>query len=237
MCSFYDRDVSLRLSAALNIRRCAVGPGPRPTELCIRDGRPAMPKPGRPGQEWTPPSGSDPEAVTQVARVDTGDAIEQLQLPVSSPHSSLVTVTLRSPMGLVLEESAPACVQVAEVVPGGAAATAQVRVGDRVRAVTAATMQMTYPTANLLLGGVGRPRLKRVALPATGRSLAWVSGALRSNADLEGGQATLVLERAGGAELQLQQRGQGRAQGLREAEAEGADKDAGGSIFDPSLFE
>ncbi|KAJ9509111.1 hypothetical protein QJQ45_001564 [Haematococcus lacustris] len=45
---FHDRDVS----AALNIRRCAVGPGPRPTELCYWDGRPAMPKPGRPGQEW-----------------------------------------------------------------------------------------------------------------------------------------------------------------------------------------
>ncbi|KAJ9522840.1 hypothetical protein QJQ45_023626 [Haematococcus lacustris] len=45
---FYDRDVS----AALNIRRCAVGPGPRPTELCYWDGRPAMPKPGRQGQEW-----------------------------------------------------------------------------------------------------------------------------------------------------------------------------------------
>ncbi|KAJ9525897.1 hypothetical protein QJQ45_009231 [Haematococcus lacustris] len=45
---FYDRDVS----AALNIRRCAVGPGPRPTELCYWDGRPAMPKPGRPDQEW-----------------------------------------------------------------------------------------------------------------------------------------------------------------------------------------
>ncbi|KAJ9514798.1 hypothetical protein QJQ45_028478 [Haematococcus lacustris] len=45
---FYDRDVS----AALNIRRCAVGPGPRPTELCYWDGRPAMPKLGRPGQEW-----------------------------------------------------------------------------------------------------------------------------------------------------------------------------------------
>ncbi|KAJ9510050.1 hypothetical protein QJQ45_011725 [Haematococcus lacustris] len=43
---FYDRDVS----AALNIRRCAVGPGPRPTELCYWDGRPAMPKPGQPGQ-------------------------------------------------------------------------------------------------------------------------------------------------------------------------------------------
>ncbi|KAJ9509375.1 hypothetical protein QJQ45_001818 [Haematococcus lacustris] len=45
---FYDRDVS----AALNVRRCAVGPGPRPTELCYWDGRPAMPKPGQPGQEW-----------------------------------------------------------------------------------------------------------------------------------------------------------------------------------------
>ncbi|KAJ9519814.1 hypothetical protein QJQ45_013492 [Haematococcus lacustris] len=45
---FYDRDVS----AALNIRRCAVGPGPRPTELCYWPNRPAMPKPGQPGQEW-----------------------------------------------------------------------------------------------------------------------------------------------------------------------------------------
>ncbi|KAJ9516392.1 hypothetical protein QJQ45_011062 [Haematococcus lacustris] len=45
---FYDRDVL----GALNIRRCAVGPGPRPTELCYWDGRPALPKPGRPGQEW-----------------------------------------------------------------------------------------------------------------------------------------------------------------------------------------
>ncbi|KAJ9520001.1 hypothetical protein QJQ45_014727 [Haematococcus lacustris] len=46
--SFYDRDVS----AALNIRRCAVGPGPRPTELCYWPNRQAMPKPGQPGQEW-----------------------------------------------------------------------------------------------------------------------------------------------------------------------------------------
>ncbi|KAJ9530705.1 hypothetical protein QJQ45_014868 [Haematococcus lacustris] len=45
---FYDRDVS----AALNIRRCAVGPGPRPTELCYWTNRPAMPKPGEPGQDW-----------------------------------------------------------------------------------------------------------------------------------------------------------------------------------------
>ncbi|KAJ9514012.1 hypothetical protein QJQ45_021103 [Haematococcus lacustris] len=45
---FHDRDVS----AALNIRRCAVGLGPRPTELCRWEGRPAMPKPGNLGREW-----------------------------------------------------------------------------------------------------------------------------------------------------------------------------------------
>ncbi|KAJ9534149.1 hypothetical protein QJQ45_002150 [Haematococcus lacustris] len=44
---FYDRDVS----AALNIRRIAAGPG-RPRELSSWPGRPAMPNPGRPGQEW-----------------------------------------------------------------------------------------------------------------------------------------------------------------------------------------
>ncbi|KAJ9506846.1 hypothetical protein QJQ45_023147 [Haematococcus lacustris] len=42
-----DRDVS----AALHIRRIAAGPG-RPRELSSWLGRPAMPNPGRPGQEW-----------------------------------------------------------------------------------------------------------------------------------------------------------------------------------------
>ncbi|GFH08762.1 uncharacterized protein HaLaN_03780 [Haematococcus lacustris] len=44
---FYDRDVS----AALNIARIAAGPG-RPRELSSWLGRPAMPNPGRVGQEW-----------------------------------------------------------------------------------------------------------------------------------------------------------------------------------------
>ncbi|GFH27591.1 hypothetical protein HaLaN_25937 [Haematococcus lacustris] len=43
---FYDRDVS----AALNIRRTAAGPG-RPRELSSWLDRPAMLNPGRPGQE------------------------------------------------------------------------------------------------------------------------------------------------------------------------------------------
>ncbi|KAJ9519688.1 hypothetical protein QJQ45_013316 [Haematococcus lacustris] len=44
---FYNRDVS----AALNIRRIAAGPG-RPRELSSWLGRPAMPNPGATGQEW-----------------------------------------------------------------------------------------------------------------------------------------------------------------------------------------
>ncbi|GFH13428.1 hypothetical protein HaLaN_09313 [Haematococcus lacustris] len=44
---FYNRDVS----AALNIARIAAGPG-RPRELSSWLGRPAMPNPGRVGQEW-----------------------------------------------------------------------------------------------------------------------------------------------------------------------------------------
>ncbi|KAJ9523418.1 hypothetical protein QJQ45_005325 [Haematococcus lacustris] len=46
---FYDRDVS----AALNIRRIAAGPG-RPRQLRSWRGRPAMPNPGGVGQEWVP---------------------------------------------------------------------------------------------------------------------------------------------------------------------------------------
>ncbi|KAJ9525395.1 hypothetical protein QJQ45_003208 [Haematococcus lacustris] len=61
---FYDRDVS----AALNIRRCAVVPGPRPTELCYWEGRPAMPKPGRLGQEWMYTEVSLPSACTQCGK-------------------------------------------------------------------------------------------------------------------------------------------------------------------------
>ncbi|KAJ9508062.1 hypothetical protein QJQ45_021395, partial [Haematococcus lacustris] len=40
--------VAKRASAA----RLAFGPGPRPTELCYWTNRPAMPKPGQPGQDW-----------------------------------------------------------------------------------------------------------------------------------------------------------------------------------------
>ena len=47
----------------------------------------------------------------------------------------------------------------------------QVRVGDVLRATTAATMQMTYPTLNLLFGGKAGFRSWAIGLPLTGTAL------------------------------------------------------------------
>jgi hypothetical protein len=100
-------------------------------------------------------------------------------------------------------------------------------------------MQMTYPTANLLLGGVGRPALKRVALPTSGRPFAWVRDALRSNTELQGNTATLVLERRG--ELTSENTSQGTKKapfvprGSESSDDEG--RETSKPVFDPSIFE
>ncbi|KAJ9528074.1 hypothetical protein QJQ45_005736 [Haematococcus lacustris] len=73
---FYDRDVS----AALNIARIAAGPG-RPRELSSWLGRPAMPNPGRPGQEWVQ------AAVVNKAREDISALKAQLaELVAEASH-------------------------------------------------------------------------------------------------------------------------------------------------------
>ncbi|KAJ9530033.1 hypothetical protein QJQ45_023311 [Haematococcus lacustris] len=97
---FYDRDVS----AALNIRRCAVGPGPRPTELCYWDGRPAMPKPGRPGQEWVylRDKALLPEVQVQPVVVNQADG-STASAPAPQPVSGVVKGDVSGPM---LEPSA-----------------------------------------------------------------------------------------------------------------------------------
>jgi hypothetical protein len=67
-----------------------------------------------------------------------------------------------------------------------------VREGDRLRAVSAAMMRMTYPTAQLMFGGVGRPKLGLALVPVTGFAAAM--DAVRSNKQL-GDAVTLFLER------------------------------------------
>ncbi len=51
------------------------------------------------------------------------------------------------------------------------------------------------PHAPQMLGGVGRPKLKRIALGVSGRPFAWLREAIRSNGQLPGNAITVVLER------------------------------------------
>jgi hypothetical protein len=154
--------------------------------------------------------GDDPQnlRVRAVAALDTGEQIEQIELWLE-PGSELIRVDLDFPMGLVFEAetstddssgsstTTTAKTVVAEVTPGGAADAAGVRPADVLRAASAAMMRMTYPTAQLMLGGVGRPKRMRALVPVTGFAAAM--DAIRSNTLLRDGEGvTLFLERGGG---------------------------------------
>ncbi|KAJ9517796.1 hypothetical protein QJQ45_004146 [Haematococcus lacustris] len=70
---FYARDVS----GVLNIRRCAVGPGSRPTELCGWEGLPAKAGPARPGVGVPARQGPVAQVAAQVAAVASYSKIIQ----------------------------------------------------------------------------------------------------------------------------------------------------------------
>ncbi|KAJ9507047.1 hypothetical protein QJQ45_004674 [Haematococcus lacustris] len=86
--TFYDRDVS----AALNIRRIAAGPG-RPRELSSWLGRPAMPNPGRPGQEWGLADSGKLAQARQVAERGLSDL--RGYMPVNSSHNDNIDIHLK----------------------------------------------------------------------------------------------------------------------------------------------
>lgn len=119
----------------------------------------------------------------------------------------------------------------------------QCRVGDVVRATSAMTMQMVYPTINVMFGGVGRPSLVKILLPADSSPFSKVMDAVRSNSEPQGGDGSivLVLERDSGA-------AQGSAEGLKDvrdcvgadvgaAESAASGEENGSDMFDPRIFE
>eukprot|EP00878_Enallax_costatus_P007161 GHUV01007505.1.p1 GENE.GHUV01007505.1~~GHUV01007505.1.p1 ORF type:complete len:228 (+),score=53.81 GHUV01007505.1:252-935(+) len=173
-------------------------------------------------------------------RVDLGSAVEQISLPLTQPNSKLVQARMQFPLGLVLE-SVDGKVVVTEVTVGSAADAAGCRVGDVVRATSAMTIQMVYPTMNIMFGGVGRPALVKILMPTNAAPFPKVMDAVRSNNESQGGDGTilLVLEREAPEEQQV------HAQGLRErvgaavgaAEAAAFGEEAGGALFDPRIFE
>jgi len=125
-----------------------------------------------------------------------------LSLPLLSPLSRLLVLTLDLPLGLVFQEN-EASVTVEEFRKGSAAdAPVKLRRGDILRATTAWVPQMQYSAVNLLGGGIGRPRWRQVVMTldagdnwraevSFGRALAGVQSCRRA------GKAgvTLVFER------------------------------------------
>ncbi|WIA21859.1 hypothetical protein OEZ85_004235 [Tetradesmus obliquus] len=168
-------------------------------------------------------------------------AVEQVNVPLSDPNSRLVQAEINFPLGLVIERVDDEAV-VTEVSAGSAAEAAGCCVGDVVRATSAMTMQMVYPTMNIMFGGVGRPALVKILVPTAKAPFPKVLDAVRSNSTAQGGDGsiTLVLERRDGsrpAEAAAAAAADSSSSSSEESvvgEA-GADEDA--SAFDPKIFE
>jgi hypothetical protein len=89
---------------------------------------------------------------------------------------------------------------VAEVLADSNAAAAGLEPGDVIRATTAVSMQMSYPTWNLIAGGVGRPKLQKILFPTLGEPFEKLMAAVGSNGRNNQGndQCILLVERAEG---------------------------------------
>lgn len=117
------------------------------------------------------------------------------------PRSELLCVRLDMPLGMVVEEAEDGIAKgnpfVADIADGSSADNGGVEVGDIVRATTSVIMGMEYPPWQLMLGGVGRPKLQKVLIPTQGEPFDKVSAAIVSNSrDAKGnGQVIFVLER------------------------------------------
>jgi hypothetical protein len=178
--------------------------------------------------------------------VDLGSAIEQINVTLTDPNSKLLQAKMEFPLGLVLENIDDEVV-VTDVSEGSAAAAAKVNVGDVVRATSAVTMQMTYPTMNILFGGVGRPRLVKILLPTLKVPFHKVMDAVRSNSPAQGGDGSIimVLERGQTANDSSSNSGNSSSSDSnttsssdeRELVGAGVGAGAGAAAFDPRIFE
>ena len=134
--------------------------------------------------------------------VDMAPGPLELALEPLESGSTLLCARLDMPLGLLLEEEAASDVRVIELLDGGSAAAGGVRVGDALRGMTAVTMGMSYPTWQLMLGGVGTPKLQKMLIPVDAKlPFEQVMAALGSNArEAQGnGQVVLLLERRQGS--------------------------------------
>ena len=139
----------------------------------------------------------------QIRLIDVDMAPGPLELSVAPllNASSLLCVRLDMPLGMLLEEEETGALSgamvVGECLEEGSAQAGGVREGDVLRATTACSMQMSYPTWQLMMGGVGQPRLQKILFAAQDEPFEKVMAAIASNMrEQQGnGQVVLLLER------------------------------------------
>lgn len=116
--------------------------------------------------------------------------------------SRLLSVRLDMPLGMLLEEdggstaddaAATLAPVVGELLDGGSASSGGVCVGDLLRATTAVKMGMSYPTWQLMLGGVGKPKLQKVLYSTYNEPFETVMAALGSNSQQQQGNGQIIL--------------------------------------------
>lgn len=112
--------------------------------------------------------------------------------------SRIVVVEAALPMAILLGESEnfPGAISVDEVAGGGNGELAGVKEGDLLRACTACQSIMEAPTWQILAGGIGMPKTKRLMYSVDRRPFEEVMGAVGSNRmDPDQRPAVLVLEK------------------------------------------
>jgi len=114
--------------------------------------------------------------------------------------SEIIRVDVPLPLGIVLgQEAGETTVSIDEIdSSANAVSSAKLRVGDILRCCSATTTQMSTPTWQLLVGGIGQPKTVRFMYSCDGErsNFEEVLEAISSNRmDVEGRDVVLVLER------------------------------------------
>jgi hypothetical protein len=142
-------------------------------------------------------------AVVPILKPDGTTVEEQVQFPprlasATSKSSEIIVVQASLPLGMILGESETlqGMTVVDDIADDSNAQLADLRVGDLVRACTACRVEMEQPTWNLIVGGIGRPRVARFMYSIDYQPFEQVMEAVGSNRmDPDGRPLILVLER------------------------------------------
>jgi hypothetical protein len=112
-------------------------------------------------------------------------------------NSEILVFEIPLPMGILLgQDEGASIIVVDEVAEGSNGQAADVQEGDILRACTACRMEMSQPTWQLVVGGIGQPKTFRFMYGTDSQTLEQSMEAIGSNRmDPRGRPVLLVLER------------------------------------------